>query len=606
MFVPDADTCSLHPEGHADPAEAIPVIVEEDGVARFLALRPTAPGAVDRLALDCVDRSGSAKTYPVDLRSEETFAPRPFDASRTTLEARPALPGDPLSYTQAELLARGYGLRPDPGTNPGGYARWLRTATIPVHKLRSVTRAALRRPASRAIAPIVDAGTVTVTSLQPWTGAVLTGSYQVNVGNPSLTESYAYNEVTFNVPTVTPGGYSSSTKAITIWNGLDNVFQAIVDVVSTPTVASFGIHRQNFEPHGTTAAQSDTAATTFTPKPGDTIYDVEWYCDANGNVAMSGGYACSYMEDVTQGLLWECDRANSTACASYQLNAGDETNGSLGYWADLVVENDSIQYGPTNDWPQVSPITMSGSAEVVQGNSQYVQWVTTTTDPAVSLGTDWAIDAGSHATVALSGGESVSWTVAGSVAFGPISGPGDWNTSSDWNYGYYKGTCSVGWAQLGLSAHTDGSGDPGYAHAILCRNVDPVEFPATYVGAPLVLPPTPNTSPCDSKLARNVNGSSDWAGGYCKLECDNNQYVAGSSEDTANRFHGIRCGVSARSLGNVCNVRVFDRTDSVGATDHGDWDPQFHKGECAANEYLAGVSVDPQTYNPHSLLCCTR
>ena len=38
------------------------------------------PNSDERVARDCVDANGDAQTYTVGLRSEETFAPRPFAA----------------------------------------------------------------------------------------------------------------------------------------------------------------------------------------------------------------------------------------------------------------------------------------------------------------------------------------------------------------------------------------------------------------------------------------------------------------------------------------------------------------------------------------------
>jgi hypothetical protein len=51
-------------------------------------------------------------------------------------------------------------------------------------------------------------------------------------------------------------------------------------------------------------------------------------------------------------------------------------------------------------------------------------------------------------------------------------------------------------------------------------------------------------------------------------------------------------------------VRTFDATNDRGTTASGDWDPGAYKGECALNEYVAGVSIHPTTRRPHSLLCC--
>jgi len=391
--VPAGSNCILHPEGNQDPTQSVPVSADEDGVARFLVVRPTQPNSVGRLALDCTDSQGSTKTYSVDLRSDETFAPRPFDASRTTLAVRPALAGDPLSYTQEELINSGYGLRPDPKADPDGYQRWLNAARIPAHKLTGAPRTSSMVPVSRqhptpkppkqsgqSDAPALNAKVYKSPS-SGWTGAILSGSYKKNATS-ALTYSYAWNAVTFNVPKVLPG----PTAAATIWNGLDNVLQAIVDINTAPSGASYGIHHQNFNP--TTTRGDDTAGTRFTPAVGDTIYDEEWYCDASGNLNLSGGFACTYMMDETQGLVWACDQANSSECKSYALKPDDLTNGNLGFQAEFIIEDDTDEVAKSEEWPSFSPVTMTGSASVVQGSSKIVKVVSTNNDPVVTLLTD--------------------------------------------------------------------------------------------------------------------------------------------------------------------------------------------------------------------------
>jgi hypothetical protein len=54
-----------------------------------------------------------------------------------------------------------------------------------------------------------------------------------------------------------------------------------------------------------------------------------------------------------------------------------------------------------------------------------------------------------------------------------------------------------------------------------------------------------------------------------------------------------------------CNVRVFDAHDDRGDNPAmEDWDVGAFKGQCATNEYVAGISVHPGSGAPHSLLCC--
>lgn len=76
VAVPAGDTCALYPDGNPDPSQTITVSSDEDGVVRFLAVRPTQPDSVVRLALDCTDSNGNAQTYSVDLQSDDTFTPR--------------------------------------------------------------------------------------------------------------------------------------------------------------------------------------------------------------------------------------------------------------------------------------------------------------------------------------------------------------------------------------------------------------------------------------------------------------------------------------------------------------------------------------------------
>jgi hypothetical protein len=388
VAVPTGNRCTLHPEQHDGPAQAIPVQVDEDGVARFYALRPTTPGDVEKLSLECTDRNGNGNTYSVDLTSGETFAPRPFDPTRTTLKQRPALSGDPMSYSEEDLVSRGYGIRPDPKTNPNGYAQWLATATIPMSIARATVGAgpAPRAPSAAPTADPIDAGVFD----QPyyyWTGPVLQGSFKQN-SNPALTQSYGWIQATWNVPTVKPFALSADPTSMTIWNGLDNVFQTIVDVNATSSIASYGIHRQNFlsaEP------SLDEMGVDFVPSAGDEIFGQVWYCDAHGRLNLHGGYGCTLMIDLTQQILWGCNTPDSTDCASYKMKSKYLANGQLGKQAEFIIENDSGQVGlgsSDNEWPDFSEVTMTGSAEVVKGNSTIVATVTPTTDPSVLLYTD--------------------------------------------------------------------------------------------------------------------------------------------------------------------------------------------------------------------------
>jgi Tyrosine-protein kinase ephrin type A/B receptor-like len=419
VVAPAGASCVLRPQGDTAPEHSITIIVDADGVARFQAARATQPGAVAALALDCTGPDGKSQTIIVDLRSDSTFDSRPFDAVRAGLSVRPALTGDPESYTAGELIRQGYGLRPDPKTNPAGYARWLAGVRTPYYKLRGfnpLTRgsASLRLPHTRRLSH--PSATITSTALLvPWTGAYLTGSYQKNA-TAALTQSYLANEATFNVPPITPGLYNTGTAWMSIWNGLDdlNLLQAIVWVTTTSTHASYNINRQDFTPKANTNAQVN--GVTFTPLQNDSVYAQEWYCDSSGNPNLAGGYACTHMRDDTLNLVWDCSQANSSDCASFALAASALTNGNLGQSAEFVIENDTDEILPNvNNWPPFATVTMSGSALVVQGDgagstlsANSGTWVTALSDPSVDLAPDWTNSA-SFVSISLTGTDSVVW-----------------------------------------------------------------------------------------------------------------------------------------------------------------------------------------------------
>jgi hypothetical protein len=484
VAVPAESRCMLHPEGNAAPNQSIHVSSDEDGVARFLAVRPTQPNSVDRLALDCMDSDGNSHTYSVDLRSEETFAPRPFDPAAANLTFRPGLSRDPLSYTQQELLDGGYGLRPDPVQNPDGYQRWLAGAIKPAYMLGEPASTAANshpRPMPQSSAqfnaPEMSAGVVTNPS-NFWTGAVLYGSYKKGATSAD-TYSYLWNEATFNVPKVTPGGFNTGITSMSIWNGLDesSLLQAVVFVETTRTTASFWIQHQDFggwitcpaSPRCTNAG-NDTAARTFTPKQGDSIYAEEWYCDAGGHLNLHGGYACTYMEDNTQGIVWNCTVGGSKGCQSYALPNADLANGFLGQTADYIIEMDTCQAitgpgscgskTPSQEWPDFSPVTMTGAAFVIKGTGSSGgsgNWFSThtclsctnspTVDPAIQLNTDNTasvpfVRGDGHLLITLPA-SGVEWQEKATNIY-------SWNGS---NFNQYTPKCAI---SIGLGANSRG------------------------------------------------------------------------------------------------------------------------------------------------------
>ncbi len=213
-------SCKLFPKGRPDN-EGLPVYTDDDGYARFFAVR-TAVGSRDRhQILSCSDDHGNQSSFPVDLASEDTFTPHPLDISRERGKARPALSGDPFAYSEAELLKAGYGLRPNPENDSAGYLSWLLAASVPGRMLEA------KRPNHRKHSPII-------TQAPGWTGSVLTGA-----------PDYLAIQGMFNVPLAIPGGDQTTYTGTSVWNGLGGFFgqsgliQSGVDLATTPTSAGY-------------------------------------------------------------------------------------------------------------------------------------------------------------------------------------------------------------------------------------------------------------------------------------------------------------------------------------------------------------------------------
>jgi hypothetical protein len=168
---------------------------------------------------------------------------------------------------------------------------------------------------------------------------------------------------------------------------------------------------------------------------------------------------------------------------------------------------------------------------------------------------------------------------------------------NDWDYSFYKGTCSSSFGVTGISINTSN----GQEHAIFCRSNGGFGS-GTYYGSQAHV--VALTGVDERWMSRSVNGNSDWDHGYLKHECDHNQYVSGLS--TYGPFHAIRCSYDSGFGDANCSARVVNAGEDRGSPDAGDWDKYYWKTDCAPNEYMAGVSADKNTYLVHAILCCPR
>ena len=374
--------CKVFPLG-GTPSSGVTVFTDSDGYARFHAVRAVAGDKVQRLTLDCRDSAGRNSSYPVDLNSDSTFVRRPLNVANERGIDRPALQGDPLSYSPSQLIQAGYGLRPDPVKDAAAYSRWLAAASRPGRFLE-------------AIRPDKHSHGVTSTQSPWWVGSVLTGA-----------PNYIATQATFNVPTGIPGGDGTTSTEIAIWNGLggfntgSGLIQGGVSVSTTPNAASYSSWRE----YCCGDPNSNGYGGAFTPNPGDQIFSQEWYCDSTGNLDLNGGYGCTFLQDMTSGAILNCSLATGSPCWSVKAlplcSASPATPNcmTLGLAAEFVIEDQSPQVLTSSTaFTDFTPtVAMVGSAYSSKTNA-YSQ--TISTDPTVYLLTDFT-NTTSHIYVSL-------------------------------------------------------------------------------------------------------------------------------------------------------------------------------------------------------------
>ncbi|PJN27859.1 glycoside hydrolase family 5 protein [Kitasatospora sp. CB02891] len=100
----------------------------------------------------------------------------------------------------------------------------------------------------------------------------------------------------------------------------------------------------------------------------------------------------------------------------------------------------------------------------------------------------------------------------------------------------------------------------------------------------------------------------DWASGYNKLQCPDNAFAVGYSVNR-NAMSALLCAPSAAALPLTGRNVWFDGGDNrpaTGGSAASDWAPGYYKGQCADNEYLAGVAYTWKWNHggvPDALLC---
>ncbi|MFJ2301380.1 glycoside hydrolase family 5 protein [Streptomyces sp. NPDC087787] len=185
---------------------------------------------------------------------------------------------------------------------------------------------------------------------------------------------------------------------------------------------------------------------------------------------------------------------------------------------------------------------------------------------------------------------------------GPVAPVADWSMLSpdhgdfvasrrmralpDWNPGARKAVCPDGQRLLGLS-HTGSRG--------LCADVST---------GPLGNPAGAHEVVVDE---RHVAPGQDWASGYTKLQCADGQFLTGYSVRGAAVSAVLCTAAPAGALGTSGRTVWFDRSDNRGASPQGgDFAHGHYKGQCANDEYLAGIAYTGRlgsSRTPDALYC---
>ncbi|GAA5021289.1 hypothetical protein GCM10025734_76410 [Kitasatospora paranensis] len=105
---------------------------------------------------------------------------------------------------------------------------------------------------------------------------------------------------------------------------------------------------------------------------------------------------------------------------------------------------------------------------------------------------------------------------------------------------------------------------------------------------------------------RNVPAGGDWAPGWTKLQCAAGRYLIGYSLRGA-RTSAVLCAAARDPLGTAGRTVWFDHGDARPAGGPGgEFAYGAYKGQCAADEYAAGVAFTTRVGSsgtPDALLC---
>lgn len=325
------------------------------------------------------------------VAAAEAFAAQDPSSTAPAGYTRPPLAGDPMSYSQEELMRGDYPRRPDPVSHPPAYAHWLEQVSRPATILKS---------ASELTTPTSSKGTSQGTESPNWGGYEVDNDHVAPYGNIPYTPYY-YVQGEFLLPTLqnSPAG-----QQVSQWVGIDGESGSFIQPPYTPSGVDLfqaGItsvmgydnatHYQawfEFLPFDR-VSRNDTSAFSANLRPGDAVLVAVCLGPASGGCSAGGTYLRYYMSSSrgfqTSTGWTTIDYSGQSACIQYGGQSGFQCLASWGCTSTACPV-----YGASAEWilersgslgsNNLDPLPQFGEASFAYGSVE---------DTA---GTFWTID----------------------------------------------------------------------------------------------------------------------------------------------------------------------------------------------------------------------
>jgi hypothetical protein len=291
--------CELSPDDPKDGAGRLKVFADDEGLARFY-VAPAAKSVAIHAAMKC-EADSKVMVHPIEIRVASSPSPS-FPAPDASVPApkgtvQPALEGDPMLFSELELMQRGYPPRPDPQSAPQSYAAWLRAVSSPMVRVspRTVRRTdRVYGPAKNASDGSIRMADATTSN---WCGYVIDG-YENSFGPSPF--NWVMGE--WHVPVVVPEPGIITDTYSTEWIGLDGL-DGSGDVVQDGTTQDV-LHTPAWDLYTYNAwtewfPQFPNVIPTLFVSPGDDIFSEVWVGDPGGPRDANGHFGYFYIVNLT-------------------------------------------------------------------------------------------------------------------------------------------------------------------------------------------------------------------------------------------------------------------------------------------------------------------